>query len=215
MSALYSGFLLCIGLIVSIGPQNTEILRIGTLGRPTCLLASVFVLCDAILVTFGAWGLGSLIVLNRSVMLILTIGTAVMLLMLAFRAVQRTRTSSDFDLELNSIVYEGNGLIRRGLLLSFLNPLALLETVVIIGSAAAPHQGTSKMLFIAGALGASVCWFYSLSAVARQASALVSQRWHRNMVEFVAAAVLVFCAVWLILGVTSPLQPGTQHSAPS
>lgn len=56
MSPLYSGFLLCIGLIVSIGPQNAEILRIGTLGRPTFLLASVFVLCDAILVTPGAWG---------------------------------------------------------------------------------------------------------------------------------------------------------------
>ncbi|MES0220051.1 hypothetical protein NKL07_32765 [Mesorhizobium sp. C280B] len=35
-------------------------------------------------------------------MLILTIGTAVMLVMLALRAVQRTRTLSDFDLELNS-----------------------------------------------------------------------------------------------------------------
>jgi L-lysine exporter family protein LysE/ArgO len=53
--------------------------------------------------------------------------------------------------------------IAKALALAFLNPHALLDTVVIIGGASARLPVADKLVFLLGALSASALWFASLA----------------------------------------------------
>ncbi|TDB47754.1 LysE/ArgO family amino acid transporter [Photorhabdus khanii] len=199
MLALVNGFLLCLGLVVSIGPQNMEILRVGLLNDRVGLLASVFVICDVILIITGALGVGSIIALNRGITVSLTLLTVMFLLFLTFQAGRRAMNESGAVIALGE---QQNtrpfNMVKRGLGLSFLNPLALLETVVILGSTAAPYPANHRILFVAGALAASAIWFYGLAYSSRWFSACISKPWQRCIMECVVAVILFITACWLL-----------------
>ncbi|CAQ84261.1 Lysine exporter protein [Photorhabdus asymbiotica] len=199
MLALINGFILCLGLVISIGPQNIEILRVGLLNDRVVLLASVFVVCDAILITIGALGVGSIIALNREITMALMSFTIVFLLFLALQAGRRSMRKSEvvitFGERQNT---NASGMVKRGLVLSFLNPLALLETIVILGSTAAPYPVSHRILFVAGALAASSIWFYGLAYSSHRLSALISQPWQHRIIEAVVAVTLFITACWLL-----------------
>ncbi|NRN26790.1 LysE/ArgO family amino acid transporter [Photorhabdus heterorhabditis] len=199
MLALINGFILCLGLVISIGPQNIEILRVGLLNDRAILLASVFVACDAILITIGALGVGSIIALNREITMVLMSFTIVFLLFLAFQAGRRSISESGAAITLSEKQNTRPfNMVKRGFVLSFLNPLALLETVVILGSTAAPYPASHRILFMVGALAASSVWFYGLAYSSRKFSAFISQPWQYRIIECIAAVTLFITACWLV-----------------
>lgn len=54
------GLLLCLSLIVAIGPQNAFLLRVGASSQNAYLAAGISALCDLFLTALGAVGLGPL-----------------------------------------------------------------------------------------------------------------------------------------------------------
>ncbi len=59
--ALQSGFLLSLGLIASIGPQNAYVLRQATLGEGRAIVFAICFATDLVLISLGVLGLGSAI----------------------------------------------------------------------------------------------------------------------------------------------------------
>lgn len=197
MLAFVNGLSLCAGLIVSIGPQNTELLRLGLLKDRAVLLATIFIACDAILIALGAIGVANLISSSRWLGLILTWCTVALLLFLAYQSIRRSMAPEPLLIDSQEKKRGSLEILRRGLALSLLNPLAILETVVIIGSTAAPYQGHHKLLFVLGALSASVIWFYGLAYGARKLASHLRNPWHARVLEGLISCVLLAMACWL------------------
>lgn len=204
MLALINGFSLCIGLIVSIGPQNTELIRAGLLKQHAYLLASTYILCDVLFIALGILGVAGIISLSPFVEKIISWGSVLILLYLAVQAFNRMKDTTSFMLQpLNKITeltkkkITASKTIKKGLLLSTLNPLVILETIIIIGSTGNQYHGTDKLYFAIGAILASGCWFYAIACSTQWFSHLLSQPKQQRVLEAIVGTLLCCMAIWI------------------
>ena len=162
---LSEGFLLGLGLIVGIGPQNAFVLQQSMRRRFVLMIAFLTSLTDVGLITLGAGGAGRFF---ASVPLLMQVTTWVGALFLfvygakSFQAAVRPR-----PLALSTPGEQGQ-LGRRAvvvslLAVSFLNPGTYLDTLLIIGGSAAQYESSLRLFFTVGATLASVFWFFTLA----------------------------------------------------
>ena len=160
------GFLLAIGIIVAIGPQNAFVLRQGLRKQHVFALATACALSDIVLIAAGVAGLGSLVRATPAALTAIGVGGAIFLF--AHGALALRRMLSTESLHVNE--GEGGSLaatLTTGLALTFLNPHVYLDTVVLIGGLSARHPGAGAIAFGIGAGVASTSWFYGLGYGAR------------------------------------------------
>jgi L-lysine exporter family protein LysE/ArgO len=84
------------------------------------------------------------------------------------------------------------------LALTWLNPHVYLDTVFLLGSIASTH-GDARWLFAAGAMTASVVWFFALAFGARYLSRWLGTPRAWRILDAVIAVVMVGIGVSLIL----------------
>ena len=200
MLALVNGAILTAGLIVSIGPQNIELIRTGLLKQQAFLLASVYVMCDVLLITLGAVGLGTFITLNPMLQKISALAVTILLLYLALSALKRVKAIKQNSQNSNNVLNikaNNNGVstVKRGLMLSLFNPLALLETVLIIGGVSGQYHNSNKALFILGAICTSLIWFYGIAFSATKLSVFLQQPKQQCRLEYFTAFILLVIAL--------------------
>ncbi len=165
LSAGLNGFLLGAGLIIAIGAQNAFVLRQGLKGEFVFVVCLVCSVSDALLITAGVAGLGTLVRQSPTALLVVTAGGAVFLFvygLLAFRRAMRPA----------AIKAEGdarglNVAIATCLALTFLNPHVYLDTVLLLGSLSARYPGELRVAYGVGAVLASFTWFFALGYGAR------------------------------------------------
>lgn len=165
-TAFLSGFMLGLSLIIAIGAQNAYILRQGLLRQHIFILSLICALSDALLITLGVAGLGSLIAQSQALILLVTIAGAVFLFYYAFVAFRRAMHPDVMKLNNNGAV-SLKAAIATCLALTFLNPHVYLDTVVLLGSLSAQFEGAQRISYGAGAALASFVWFFSLGYGAR------------------------------------------------
>lgn len=85
------------------------------------------------------------------------------------------------------------------LALTWLNPHVYLDTVFLLGSVGATH-GDQRWLFAAGAMAASVIWFFSLAYGARFFGRWLSTVPAWRVLDGVIAVVMIVLGVSLVLG---------------
>ncbi len=135
MSALAAGldgFLLGGSLIVAIGAQNAFVLRQGLKREfvfAVCLICS---LADAVLITAGVAGLGTLVRQSPTALMVVTGGGAIFLFVYGVRSFLRA-------LRPEAMLAEGragtlSAAIAACLAFTFLNPHVYLDTVLLLGS---------------------------------------------------------------------------------
>ena len=165
-SAALSGFLLGASLIIAIGAQNAFILRQGLLREHVFLLSLICALSDALLITAGVAGLGTLIAQSPTLISVVTLGGAAFLFWYASVAFRRA-----FHPEVLKAANSGNGNLKvtigTVLALTFLNPHVYLDTVVLLGGLSARFEGWNRAAYGAGAALASFIWFFGLGYGAR------------------------------------------------
>ena len=165
-SAALSGFLLGASLIIAIGAQNAFILRQGLLRKHVFLLSLICALSDALLITAGVAGLGTLIAQSPTLISVVTLGGAAFLFWYASVAFRRA-----FHPEVLKAANSGNGNLKVAigtvLALTFLNPHVYLDTVVLLGGLSARFEGAHRAAYGAGAALASFIWFFGLGYGAR------------------------------------------------
>jgi L-lysine exporter family protein LysE/ArgO len=139
MTALITGALLGLALIVPIGQQNVFVVNQGvTLGMPRALVAATAAACcDTLLIMLGAGGVS--ILLNQLPGLrptLLAAGT-IFLLFLGVQALRATPGENGFDA---ATIAGPRQVIARTLAVSLLNPHAILDTVGVLGAAIAARK---------------------------------------------------------------------------
>lgn len=161
-----SGFLIGGSLIVAIGAQNAFVLRQGIRREHVFALALTCALADALLIVLGVAGLGALIERAPALLTGVTLFGIGFLLWYGWLALRRALKPSAMSLGDQGPVTLGAAM-RTCLALTFLNPHVWLDTVILVGSLAAPYQGPARLAYTAGAIIASFLWFFGLGYGAR------------------------------------------------
>ncbi len=91
-----NGFLISIGLVVAIGPQNVYVLRKGLVGRHVLAVSSACFLSDSALIVIGAAGFGEIVALYPDLEAVMAVLGAGFLFWYGWRSGLMARYSGDF-----------------------------------------------------------------------------------------------------------------------
>lgn len=191
-------------LIVSIGPQNSYVLREGAVGRHVVTVVVICLLSDLVLIVAGTAGAGGLVGDDPSVLTAARLAGAAFVLGYAGVTLRRAW-------------HPGGGLIdeaggrgpvapdRRGavagtaLAFTWLNPWVYLDTVVLLGSVADTYLG-GRWWFACGAMVASALWFTGLGAAAKAIRPWFRRPRAGQLMDAFVGVVMIGTAARLLIG---------------
>jgi L-lysine exporter family protein LysE/ArgO len=167
LAALFHGFILAIGLIIPLGVQNFFIFSQGaTRSRfaqviPVVLAAS---LCDTLLILLAVSGV-SFVIMNflwmKTVLFVLGI------LFLLYMGWLSWKATPDANMNAARHPNQTARLITYTLMISILNPHAILDTIGVIGTSSLAYEGYEKVAFTAACVTVSWLWFFFLALAGR------------------------------------------------
>lgn len=164
-STFFYGMGVSLSLIVAIGAQNAFVLKQGIKRQFVFLVCAICATSDALLITAGVFGLGTLIGRHPLVVHGAKIFGAMFLFWYGFNSLKSALKES------NALIAQGketNSLAKTAALtlgFTWLNPHVYLDTVVLIGSISAKFA--NKTAFALGAMSASFGFFFALGFGAR------------------------------------------------
>lgn len=160
------GFALGASLIIAIGAQNAFVLRQGLLRRHVFPVTVFCAASDALLITLGAAGFGSLVAASPILLAVVGLGGAAFLGAYGVHAFRRAlRPGALSPLEAPAAPFLRTMITVAAL--TFLNPHVYLDTVMLLGGIAGRYAVADRVWFAGGAMAASVVWFLGLGYGAR------------------------------------------------
>lgn len=193
MSVFIQGFALGAALILPIGPQNTIVLRQGMLRRYAFLAATFCVVSDMILITTGVLGGAAFLQRYPLLMLGMTWMGVVFLLWYSygiFKTIRQPIIPEVAGVNVNSLPQ----LLMTLTAVTWLNPHVYLDTVVLLGSLGSQIPAALRLTFVAGAISASILWFYLLSSVSTLLSAKLMQPRIQKVISLTVVILLLILA---------------------
>ena len=176
ISAFLTGFILGFSLILTIGAQNSFVLRQGLVGRHVFIVALFCSLADVLLITIGVAGIS--IFLNNYIDLVSDWLFGISAIWLAGYGLLRLRDAVIGKSVLIAEKFSVKGLastLSVLVILTFANPHVYLDTVVLIGSVSQQFSGDTKLAYVLGASLASFVFFFSLAYGAKFLSPIMQR----------------------------------------
>jgi L-lysine exporter family protein LysE/ArgO len=197
--AFITGFFTSAALIVAIGAQNAFVLRQGIKREHVLAVVLVCALSDALLITLGVAGLGTLVQRSPVLLAIARYGGAAFLAVYGALALRRAFMGGSL------VAAVGPPLSLRAamaacLAFTYLNPHCWLDTVVLLGGVAAQQPEGSRFVFGAGATAASFVWFFALGFGARALRGVFARPSAWRALDAIIAVVMWGLALSLLLG---------------
>ncbi|HXV73802.1 MAG TPA: LysE/ArgO family amino acid transporter [Sphingomonadales bacterium] len=202
--ALVNGFLISLGLIVAIGPQNAYIIRKGLRKRHVFLVTSICFVSDALLIALGAAGIGALLQEGTLAAAVVSLVGGLFLLWygaMSFRDALHPKPLTRKDIEEAGKQAQGKDwpvVVLTVLAFTFLNPHVYVDTLVVLGGLAATYETAERLYFTAGAITASGVWFYGIGYGAGFFSKTFENPKAWRILDLFVAAVVWAAAVYLI-----------------
>ncbi|MDY5106247.1 MAG: LysE/ArgO family amino acid transporter [Actinobacillus minor] len=199
MEYFIQGFIVCFGLIVSIGAQNAFLLKQGILKQHVLPIALLCFFGDVFLMTLGVLGLGVIITQLPVLSLIIALLGAVFLITYGSR--------SFISVFKNNAVLKNEEYHRLSLkkalmitfAITFLNPHVYIDTVVILGAIGGKLDLAGKMAFLGGALSCSLIWFLGLGYGAGFLAPYFEKRRTWQLLDFITGLIMYGIAFSLII----------------
>jgi L-lysine exporter family protein LysE/ArgO len=156
-----NGLLVAAGLIMAIGTQNAFVLAQSLRREHHLPVAALCVVCDALLVAAGVFGLATVLAHNPTLLAVARWGGAVFLIWYGSQALRRAFSKQSLQQGENQAVRSLRAVMLSALAVTLLNPHVYLDTVLLIGSLGA--QQTEPGAYVVGAASASLLWFFTLA----------------------------------------------------
>ena len=215
LSSVVAGFGLGLSLIVAIGAQNLFVLRQGLRREYVFAVAAICAISDAALIAVGVSGVGFVLESVPWLVEVVRWAGAAFLITYGVLAARRAWRPSDRALTASdpvpgegpsgapTAVLTGTGtrlvpVVLTCLALTWLNPHVYLDTVFLLGTVANTHD-EYRWLFAAGAMTASVIWFFGLAFGARYLGRWLSTPKAWRILDGVIAVVMIVLGVSLVL----------------
>lgn len=204
LAAFFQGFVLGAGLIIAIGSQNAYVLRQGLKREHVLLICLVCALSDALLITIGVSGTGTLVASSETLLTLVRIGGALFLSVYGVRAAQAAIKGEYLDAASGALVPTPlKTALLTTLAFTYLNPHVYLDTVVLLGSIAGQFGWEERVQFGAGAIVASFAWFFALGYGARWLAPMFSRPIAWKLLDSLIALIMFGLAIFLVLPLLS------------
>ena len=191
-----NGLLLGLSLIMALGPQNIFLIKQGARRNHAALSAVICFFCDVILVIASMVGLHELLLSHPNLRIgMIWLGAAFLL----YYAIKTLRSA--FSTNKSSIDHEHQPHNRVQIILfalgfSLLNPHAIIDTLVIIGSGSSQFPD-HEMVFLLGVITASLLWFSSLFFTTRYFANILSRATVWQAIELLSGFIMAFIGIKL------------------
>lgn len=197
-AAFLKGLTVGFSLIVAIGAQNAFVLRQGLARQQPFWIALTSALGDAFLITLGTLGVGALIASVPLLRGLALWGGALFLLWFGLKSFR-----SAFQPENLTPIQQGQSLTVKAAILtslgfSLLNPHAILDTVVLLGSISGQYERQGRWSFAAGSITASFVWFFVLAYCSAALAPLFQKPVVWKVLDVVIALVMFWVAAMLV-----------------
>ncbi len=200
LAAFFQGFVLGAGLIIAIGSQNAYVLRQGLKREHVFLICLVCALSDALLITIGVSGTGTLVASSDLLLSAVRIGGALFLSLYGIRAAQASIKGEYLDTTGGALVVTPlKSALLTTLAFTYLNPHVYLDTVVLLGSIAGQFAWQERIQFGFGAVVASFAWFFMLGFGARWLAPVFSRAIAWRILDLLIAFIMFGLAISLVL----------------
>lgn len=199
MEIFIQGFIVCFGLIVSIGAQNAFLLKQGILKQHVFWVASLCFLGDVFLMTLGVLGLGSIVANLPTLSLVIALFGAFFLFTYGSRSFISIFKSSEALTASNENATSLKKALMITFAITFLNPHVYIDTVVILGGIGGNLDFIGKMEFLAGALSCSFLWFFGVGYGAGFLSPYFEKRRTWQILDFLTGVIMYAIAISLTI----------------
>lgn len=191
-----TGLVTGLALILAIGVQNAFVLRQGIRREHVGMVVMLCIASDAVLILGGTLGIGVLISGFPAALVVLKWGGVAFLTWWAIRSFAAARERS---LLLTAQASRSRGsVVVTTLAVTYLNPHAYLDTVVVLGGLANQHGYEARWAFAAGAVAGSAVWFTALGYGAQSLSKPLSTPRTWRIIDSVTGVVMLFFAINLL-----------------
>lgn len=197
MFIFLQGMALGAALILPLGPQNTLILTLGIRRQFALLAASFCVLSDMLLIAAGVLGGSAILQQSPLALQIITWCGAAFLLWYGF-GIFRQAIRPQVGAEIKGQFMTRGQVLLSLLTVTWINPHVWLDTFVVLGSLGSQMDYHQKLGFIAGAVTASIIWFYLLAILAQALAPWLSRPRPAQIINLIVALVMWFLAGRLI-----------------
>lgn len=163
LNPFIKGLIISLSLIISIGPQNAFVIRYGLARKFVIPVILTCIFGDLVLIAIGVFGTAKIFEEYRYAALIGSIAGIIFLLYFSFSCF-RNALNIHKGLEVTSSI-AGNlkTVILQGLAFTFLNPIALIDTILLIGGVSSQYSQKPQLIaYFLGSLAGSIIWFISI-----------------------------------------------------
>jgi len=198
MTTYIAGFSLGLSLIIAIGSQNAFVLKQGLKRQYVFVVCAVCAISDAILISLGVAGFGAIIKQYPQIEVFARYGGALFLIayaLLSFKSAFTAHHGMDTRSETKASLFKA---VSMCLAFTWLNPHVYLDTVILLGSISTQYQ-PNQGLFAAGAITASLLFFFSLGYGAKFLAPLFKKPKSWKVLEFCVGIIMSSIAFSLIL----------------
>lgn len=193
-----NGLLLGLSLIMALGPQNVFLIKQGARRNHAALSAVVCFLCDIILVCASVAGLHELLLLHPTLQIwMIWLGSA-FLLFYAIKALQSGFSKNKQADDQTPQPHNKIQIVLLALGFSLLNPHAIIDTLVIIGSGSSQFPD-HELAFLLGVITSSLLWFCSLTFTTRYFSNILTKATVWQGIEILSGLLMAFIGIKLAL----------------
>ena len=192
-----NGLLVAFGLIMAISTQNAFVLAQSLRREHHLPVAAFCVVCDALLVAAGVFGLATLLAQNPVLLGVARWGGAVFLLWYGTQALRRAFSKSSLEQSAGQTARSLKAVMLSALAVTLLNPHVYLDTVLLIGSLGA--QQSVPGAYVVGAASASLMWFFTLALGAAWLAPWLARPNTWRVLDLLVAVMMYAVAVQLIV----------------
>ena len=192
-----NGLLVAFGLIMAIGTQNAFVLAQSLRREHHLPVAAFCVVCDALLVAAGVFGLATILAQNPLLLSVARWGGAVFLLWYGTQALRRAFSKSSLEQTAGQTARSLKAVMLSALAVTLLNPHVYLDTVLLIGSLGA--QQSVPGAYVVGAASASLLWFFTLALGAAWLAPWLARPGTWRLLDLLVAVMMYTVAVQLIV----------------
>ena len=165
VSVALAGLFTGLALIVAIGAQNAFLLRQGIRGEHVLPIVLTCLLSDVVAITAGVAGLGAVLERWPGVLPVAQVLGGVYLIAFGVHAAMRAWRPKGLEAGEGTALTPARAVLLT-LALTWLNPHFYLDAILMLGTVANSFGG-DRWWFLAGALLASLLWFFGLGYGAR------------------------------------------------
>ncbi len=200
LATTLQGFTIGLAMIIPIGAQNAFVLSRGIHRNHHLLTATLCSFCDLTLIAIGVFGGANVLATSPLGMALLTWGGVLFLGWFGGRSLLSAWRGKAEGLADSAQQMGAKSVLAMTLGVTLLNPHVYLDTLMLLGSLGSQVSESLRPAFAAGAMLASLVWFYSLALGAAALAPWLARSRVQQGIDLLVGIIMLSLAIQLAIG---------------